>query len=159
MKNLFILFSIIITFTACSDNYSQGERIGIITKFSNKGVMCKSWEGDLKVAPNIAGGGMVGQYEDFLFSVDNDNSIPLITSTDSINEFMREGIPVVVTYQQTIGRNWFSNRGETNYFIKSVVRASNVNNNNQVLTNNQPIKIVHDTVHVLAKTFDTGYKK
>lgn len=108
---------------SCTNNYSEGERVGIITKFSHKGLMFKSWEGDLKIAPNIGNSGMVGQYEDFFFSIDNDNTIICSTSTDSINEYMKEGIPVVITYQEVAGRNWWSNRGATDYFIKEVKRA------------------------------------
>lgn len=126
MKRLLgLLFILSIGLTSCTNNYSTGERVGIITKFSEKGLLFKTWEGDLKVAPNIANGnGMVGQYEDFYFSVDNDNTIKCITSSDSINEYMKEGIPVIITYQQVKGFNWFMNRGETDYFIKVVNRTN-----------------------------------
>lgn len=109
--------------TSCTNNFSEGERVGIITKFSNQGMFWKSWEGDLKTAPNIGNGGMVGQYEDFLFSVDNDNTISCSTNPDSINKFMKEGVAVVLIYQQVKGYNWFHNRGKTDSFIKEVKRA------------------------------------
>ena len=113
-----------IGFASCTSNYSDGERVGIITKFSNRGLLFKSFEGELKIAPNIGNGGMVGQYESWQFSLDNDNAIGCATSTDSINQYMKEGIPVVAFYQQVSGYNWFNNRGETNYFIRSIRRAN-----------------------------------
>ena len=33
--------------TSCSENYSNGERIGVITQFSESGLVWKSWEGHL----------------------------------------------------------------------------------------------------------------
>ena len=127
MKKIIIaitmIFGMVVAFSSCTNNYSQGERVGIITKFSNKGLINKSWEGDLKIAPNIANGGMVGSYEDFLFSIDNDNTISCETSIDTINLYNKLGIPVVVTYQETFGKNWWSNRGDTDHFIRSVKRT------------------------------------
>lgn len=34
--------------SAC-DGYSSGERVGVISKFSTKGIFCKSWEGELSM--------------------------------------------------------------------------------------------------------------
>lgn len=123
MKKIILILITIVALSSCTNNYSQGERVGIITKFSNKGLMCKSYEGDLKVAPNIANGGMVGQYEDFNFSIDNDNTVVCETSVDTINLYNKLGIPVVLTYQQTFGHNWFNNRGDTQYYVKSIKRT------------------------------------
>lgn len=123
MKKLLFIAIASLMLQACTQNFSQGERMGIITKFSQSGLMYKSWEGDLKVAPNIASGGMVGNYEDFYFSIDNDETIKCETAIDSINEYMKEGIPVIITYQQVKGKNWWDNRGTSNYFIRSVKRT------------------------------------
>ena len=125
MKKLFGLLMVMITmlvFSSCSD-YSSGDRIGIITKFSNSGKVFKSYEGELKVAPNIASQGMIGQYETFAFSIDNDRTVECITPIDSIKLFAEQGIPVVVNYQQVAYLNWWGNRGNTDYFIKSIRRA------------------------------------
>lgn len=40
------LAAIVLT-TACAPNYSEGDRPGIVTKFSKKGLFTKSWEGTL----------------------------------------------------------------------------------------------------------------
>lgn len=112
-----------VVMSSCS-NYSDGERVGIITKFSNSGKVFKSYEGELKVAPNVANQGMIGQYETFKFSLDNDRAVECETPIDSIKVFAQKGIPVVVNYQQTAYLNWFDNRGDTQYFIKSIKRAN-----------------------------------
>lgn len=123
MKKLLTIAIVALLFSSCTNDYSQGERVGVITKFSNKGLVWKSWEGDLKIAPNIGNGGMVGNYETFAFSIDNDGIIFCDTPTDTIKVYAEEGIPVVVTYQECWGLNWFGNRGETSHFIKSIERT------------------------------------
>ena len=121
----FVLITIVALLSSCT-NYSTGERTGVITKFSKSGKAFKSWEGELKIAPNIAhGGGMVGQYETFSFSIDNDGTIECKTHTDSILHWARLGKPVTIMYQQTKYLNWWSNRGMTNYFTKEVIPVNN----------------------------------
>lgn len=50
-----LLFSIYVGITL-SWSYSEGDRVGILQKFSNKGWLCKSWEGDLAMStvPGVA---------------------------------------------------------------------------------------------------------
>ena len=124
MKTIkFLLVAIITIALASCQNYSSGERVGVITKCSEKGVMFKSFEIDLKIAPGLAQGSqMVGNYETFEVSIDNDQLIKCETSIDSIKYYASQGIPVVVEYQQVKFLNWFNNRGETDYFIKSIHR-------------------------------------
>lgn len=118
-KILFLLTLSSLMLTSCS-NYSTGERVGIITKFSNSGAVFKSNEGELKIAPNLANSGMVGQYETFHFSIDNDQNVECVTPIDSIVKYAKNGTPVVINYQQVAYLNWFNNRGDTNYFVKSI---------------------------------------
>jgi len=149
MRPLKVLFAFIvglIMFVSCTD-YSSGDRVGVITKFSKSGLVFKSHEGELKVAPNIASGGMVGQYETFAFSLDRDNTIVCETPVDSIAQFATEGIPVVISYQQVRFLNWWKNRGNTDYFVKSVKRASINNTKTSVRGDipDQPGKLDGDT--------------
>jgi hypothetical protein len=44
--------------SGCDDSYSDGERAGVITKFSHKGVLIKSWEGQMNL------GGMTSKTDD-----------------------------------------------------------------------------------------------
>ena len=117
MKRIkFIFFAIgLATFmTSCTENYSNGERIGMITKFSEKGLVYDSWEGTL----NTTQTGM-NSAEPFEFSVDNDVNDPVVIST--LDSAATNGWKVKIKYHQTFGKNWFNNRGETNHFVKEVV--------------------------------------
>jgi hypothetical protein len=54
----------------------------------------------------------------FEFSVDNDVNDPkTIAALDSAATY---GWKVKIKYHQTFGKNWFSNRGETNFFVNEV---------------------------------------
>jgi hypothetical protein len=99
--------------TSCTENYSNGERIGMITKFSQKGLVYSSWEGSL----NTTQTGM-NSATPFEFSVDNDVNDPTVIST--LDSAATQGWKVKIKYHETWNKNWFKNRGETNYFVKEV---------------------------------------
>ena len=103
----------IFSMTSCSENYSNGERIGMITKFSKKGLMFDSWEGTLNTTQTGMNSG-----EPFEFSVDNDVNDPKVIAT--LDSAATNGWKVKVTYHQVKGWNWFNNRGETSYFATEV---------------------------------------
>jgi len=71
-------------------SYAKGERIGYVQKFSEKGWLCKTWEGELQMLP-IPG----ALPEKFLFSV-RDKSV-----INKINASM--GKKVSLFYEQHIG--------------------------------------------------------
>jgi len=113
IKFIFLALVAAITMTSCTENSSNGERIGMITKFSQKGLVWNSWEGTL----NTTQTGM-NSAEPFHFSVDNDvNDEKVIKTLDSA---ATNGWKVKIKYHETFGKNWLSNRGETNYFVKEV---------------------------------------
>lgn len=114
VKFIFLAFVAAISMTSCTENYSNGERIGMITKFSEKGLIWNSWEGTL----NTTQTGM-NSAEPFEFSVDNDVNDPKVIAT--LDSAATEGWKVKIKYHQTFGKNWFSNRGETNHFVKEVI--------------------------------------
>ena len=114
IKFIFLAYVAAISMTSCTENYSNGERIGMITKFSNKGLIWASWEGSL----NTTQTGM-NSATPFEFSVDNDVNDPKVIAT--LDSAATEGWKVKVKYHETFGKNWFNNRGETNYFVKEVV--------------------------------------
>lgn len=105
---------LIILFTGCIENYSNGERIGLITQFSNTGVVWKSWEGELHVTQT----GMNSTMKDFDFSIDNDHADQAVIN--QIDSAAEHGWKVKLTYHETFGKNWFKNRGETDHFITGV---------------------------------------
>lgn len=100
--------------TSCTENYSNGERIGMITKFSEKGLVWDSWEGTL----NTTQTGM-NSAQPFEFSVDNDVNDPVVIKT--LDSAATNGWKVKIKYHETFGKNWLGNRGETNYFVKQVI--------------------------------------
>lgn len=113
-KRITIVALLAVSLVSCSENYSEGERIGMITRFSHKGLVWKSWEGTL----NTTQTGM-NSAEPFSFSVDNDLDDKITIAT--LDSAATEGWKVKIKYHETYGKNWFSNRGETNYFVNEVV--------------------------------------
>lgn len=112
MKKTIIAVLLITALSSCTENYSNGERIGLITQFSQSGMIWKSWEGHL----NMTQTGM-NSSTPFDFSIDNDNEPEgLVKTLDSAAQY---GWKVKIVYHETFGKNWFANRGETNHFVKS----------------------------------------
>ena len=111
----FSVFSFIILFSSCTENYSNGERIGMVTQFSHTGVWNKSWEGHL----NLTQTGMNSSSNTpFDFSIDNDNEdTAIIKKLDSAAQL---GWKIKLVYHEVKGKNWFNNRGHTDYFVSSV---------------------------------------
>lgn len=89
-----------------SYTYSEGERAGYVQKFSKKGWICKTWEGELAMA-NMPG----AMPEIFKFSVRDDSAANVLTRTIgqrvSISYSQHKGVPT-------------SCFGETQYFVTSV---------------------------------------
>jgi hypothetical protein len=113
MKNALLLLATIILFSSCTENYSNGERIGFVTQFSRTGVMWKSHEGHL----NMTQTGM-NSSQPFDFSVDNDNEDQRVVST--LDSAATLGWKVKLRYHETMGKNWLNNRGDTNHFVTTV---------------------------------------
>ena len=98
------------TWSALHYVYSQGDRAGYVQKFSRKGWLCKTWEGEIAMA-NLPG----TTSQIFAFSVRSDSVAKLITES--------MGKRVDLTYQQ---HNGVPTRcfGETEYFVTGVREAS-----------------------------------
>jgi hypothetical protein len=88
--------------TVLNWSYSKGERIGFVQKFSEKGWLCKTYEGELQMLP-VPG----AVPEKFLFTVRDKTLIGKINST--------LGKKVSLSYEQHKGipTNCF---GESEYF-------------------------------------------
>jgi len=115
VKIIFLGLLVTMFMTSCTENYSNGERIGLVTQFSKTGLIFKTNEGHL----NLTQTGMNSSSAvPFDFSVDADKEDPNIVST--LDSAATYGWKVKIVYHQTFGKNWFSNRGETNHFVKSV---------------------------------------
>jgi hypothetical protein len=93
-------------------SYSSGERAGWVQKFSKKGWLCKTWEGEIALVS------MPGAIpEKFVFTV-TDEAV-----ADQINRVM--GQRVALHYEQKVGlpTTCF---GETRYYVTRVVRVEEV---------------------------------
>jgi hypothetical protein len=106
-----IIIAIVLGFTAFTWltlhwSYSDGERSGYLQKFSRKGWICKTWEGEIWL---VSLPGTVA--EKFPFTV-RDNDLAKQLSSDI-------GKRVTVHYEQ---RKWIPTScfGDTEYFVTSV---------------------------------------
>jgi len=100
-----VLFALY-TWSALTWSYAKGERAGYVQKFSHKGWICKTWEGELAMV-SIPG----TMSETFYFTVRDD------AVAARINQSM--GKRVSLTYEQHLGipTTCF---GETGYFVVDV---------------------------------------
>jgi hypothetical protein len=91
---------------ALSWSYSSGERAGWVQKFSHKGWVCKTWEGELALV-SLPGSSV----EKFLFTVRDDAVAKLVTAAT--------GKRVTLHYEEKVGlpTTCF---GETRHFVTSV---------------------------------------
>ena len=101
-----IVLLVIWTVIALNYSYSHGDRAGYVQKFSRKGWICKTWEGQLAMV-NIPG----AMQEKWDFSVRDDSIARVITNS--------MGQRVSLTYDQHEGVPT-SCFGETQYFVDGV---------------------------------------
>ena len=83
-------------------SYSKGDRVGYVQKFSEKGWLCKTWEGELQMLP-VPG----AMPEKFLFSVRDAAVI------SRINASMGKRVSISYEQHKGIPTNCF---GESEYF-------------------------------------------
>lgn len=140
-----LLITSLFTTTSCSENYSKGERIGVITQFSETGMIWKSNEGHL----NVTQTGMNSSVP-FDFSIDNDNKNQEAVNT--LDSAAQHGWKVKLKYHETFGKNWFNNRGQTDHFITDVEvlekNFGNAFNGNNKVTEKSTGHII-DTIYVV----------
>ena len=94
------------TAIALAYSYSSGERVGYLNKFSRKGWLCKTYEGEIAMV-NLPGQ-LAGTFE---FTVRDDSIAALINKA--------QGQRVAVSYTQHKGLPT-SCFGETEYFVKGI---------------------------------------
>jgi hypothetical protein len=105
---LLVMVSLFALYVAAmlSWSYSQGERAGYVQKFSQKGWLCKTWEGELAMVS------MPGTLsEKFLFTVRDDRV------ADKVNQSMGKRVSLVYEEHLGIPTNCF---GDTAYFVSDV---------------------------------------
>lgn len=95
-----------------SITYSNGERTGVISKVSNKGLFFKTWEGELSMG-NFDQGGIPTLWQ---FSVADKDVVKEITETQ------RSGSRVTLVYEEKIiVYPW---QGSTHYFVTEVQKTN-----------------------------------
>lgn len=90
--------------------YSDGYRAGLLQKFSRKGNVFKTYEGEIILSSITSNRNTVLASEKFLFSVTDEN---LAAQLDTL-----QGQYVIVYYRQKNGKLFW--RGDTPYFVQSV---------------------------------------
>ena len=93
------------------NTYSEGNRSGILQKFSKKGSVFKTYEGELIMTSIASTGNTTIASEKFYFSVKDE--------TVAKSLFALEGQHVTLHYQQKRGHLPWS--GETDYFVNGIV--------------------------------------
>jgi hypothetical protein len=115
---LIILIIGVIVYWKYSYNYSEGYRAGLLQKFSSKGNLFKTYEGEIVLSSVQSNANVAIASEKFLFSVTDKT---LASQLDRI-----QGESIVVHYhQKNATLPW---RGESCYIVDSV----RVNNNNKI---------------------------
>jgi hypothetical protein len=94
------------TAIALSWSYSTGDRVGYVQKFSRKGWLCKTWEGELAM---VSMPGTVAQI--FPFTVRDDAVAAKVNAA--------AGKRVAITYEEHVGMPT-SCFGETQHFVTHV---------------------------------------
>jgi len=93
-------------------SYSSGERAGWVQKFSHKGWICKTWEGELALV-SLPGSSV----EKFLFTVHDDATAALIQQA--------VGKRVALHYEEKVGLPT-SCFGETRYFVSKLTISPDI---------------------------------
>lgn len=86
--------------SGCNINYSDGSRVGVVNKLSKKGLLCKTWEGEMML------GGLRSQ-------TDKDGNTSQVANVwgftvtsprdvEALQAVMESGKTVRVTYHETV---------------------------------------------------------
>lgn len=119
----FVSLLVLLSLTGCFD-YSDGDRAGVITKFSHKGLMCKTWEGSMNLGGmrkerKAAGTDEDGdtQYIDTMVPNTFDFTVEDLSLLPQIEAAMESGKRVQLHYRQEM---FTLCRSDSNYFITAV---------------------------------------
>jgi hypothetical protein len=114
--SILVILALLVTLyfmAALNWSYSSGERAGWIQKLSNKGWLCKTWEGELALV-SLPGTATV---EKFAFTVRDDAVAALLTQS--------MGKRVSLHYEEKVGLPT-SCFGETRHYVTRITPANEV---------------------------------
>ena len=95
---LFVIFVFLFTYWKFFYTYSEGYRAGLLQKFSNKGAIFKTYEGEMILSSVASNRDVAIASEKFLFTVTNKS---LVRQFDTL-----QGQSVIVHYKQKNGRHY-----------------------------------------------------
>ncbi|MGD0340892.1 MAG: hypothetical protein ABSA76_04185 [Bacteroidales bacterium] len=108
--SLLIIFLAVFVYWKYFYTYSQGYRAGLLQKFSNKGVVFKTYEGEMILSSVSSNRDVAIASEKFLFTVTNRN---LVREFDTL-----QGSTIIVHYRQKNSAVFW--RGDSPYLVDSV---------------------------------------
>ena len=93
---------ILATLTGCNIDYSDGFRVGTITKFSRRGYVCKTWEGEMNLGGfrnrRDGNGNTQVVANQWAFTVKDDD----VASREALSTAMETGQRVKIAYAQIV---------------------------------------------------------
>ncbi len=96
MKTKLFGIALCLMLAACGKNYSNGSRVGVVTKLSEKGFVYKSWEGEMNmggVREKSTDSGSAVVPNIFTFNVD-------ASAVEKVKAAMKSGKRVELIYRQ-----------------------------------------------------------
>ena len=118
LKTFFIWFTVIVLvilavfiYWKYYFTYSEGNRAGLLQKFSYRGQIFKTWEGEMILSSVVSNQNVPLASEKFMFSVKDKNIAEKLSHL--------EGSLITVHYMEKNGRLFWN--GDTKYFVDSVV--------------------------------------
>ena len=99
--------------------YSHGTRIGVINKYSNKGMVWKTYEGEMALEGIVSTGNSVGaNLWDFSLDSEARHGENIQDLNSKLETYAREGTKVRITYKQMMSTwPW---RSESSYLVQDV---------------------------------------
>lgn len=82
-----VIFAAVAALGLAACTISEGERAGVVSKFSNRGLICPTWEGEMQVGSGL-------NQAVFTFSVEDPNVVT------QVQEALNSGDRVVLHYSQ-----------------------------------------------------------
>jgi len=110
LLSLVIIFLVFFIYWKYFYTYSEGYRAGLLQKFSNKGTIFKTYEGEMILSSVASTRDIALASEKFLFTVTNKS---LIRQFDTL-----QGENVIIHYKQKNGAIFW--RGDTKYLVDSI---------------------------------------
>lgn len=105
-----VLFTAIFTYWKFYYTYSEGYRAGLLQKFSSKGTIFKTYEGEMILSSISSNNDVALASEKFFFTVTNKSIVPVFDTL--------QGEMVIVHYRQKNGTVFW--RGDSPYLVDSV---------------------------------------